>query len=134
MVNNPHTVTMYPCNFNQPRVDGMTIAGTDTRKARKTKTAFAIAAVITVSPQAHPYMQDGGGIIHFAGHTSSSRFRDTVSTVGVLLVSDSIIKANMIKRPPAATKRMSAATYARRMLSLAILSDFSRGFANVMCM
>jgi hypothetical protein len=39
------TTTRKPWNLSQPRVMGITIAGTETRNVTKTKTAFAIAAV-----------------------------------------------------------------------------------------
>jgi hypothetical protein len=56
------------------------------------------------------------------GHCWNNRFRATVSTVGVLVISFSVIKAKMIKRPPDATKRMSERTYVRKTLSRAILA------------
>ena len=39
------TTVRYPENFSHPLVIGMTIAGTDIRKVKKTRTEFAIVAV-----------------------------------------------------------------------------------------
>jgi hypothetical protein len=39
------TTVRYPWNFNKPLVIGMTIAGTETRKVKKMRTAFATAAI-----------------------------------------------------------------------------------------
>jgi hypothetical protein len=49
-VNTAQTTTMYPCNFNHPRVIGMTIAGTETKNVTKIRTAFPIAATSVLKP------------------------------------------------------------------------------------
>jgi hypothetical protein len=38
---------MYPVNFNQPLVEGMTMPGTERRKVTKTRTAFPMAAIFS---------------------------------------------------------------------------------------
>ena len=43
------------------------------------------------------------------------------STVGVFVIWSSVVKANKIIRPPDATKRTSAATYVKKILSRAIV-------------
>jgi len=88
MVYKAQTRTMYPWSFNHPLVIGSTMAGTDVRNVTKTRTAFPIAAL--------------------NGHMLRSRLRATVFTVAVWLVSASVVKAKMIKRPPVTTKRTSA--------------------------
>ena len=39
---------IYPWNFSHPLVVGITIAGTETKKEKKTTTAFAIVAVVVI--------------------------------------------------------------------------------------
>lgn len=45
IVKSAQTTVRYPENFNHPLVIGMTIAGTDIRKVKKTRTEFAIVAI-----------------------------------------------------------------------------------------
>ena len=54
MVKKPQTTTMYPWSFNHPRVIGITIAGTEIKNVRNTRTAFPIAAISPLVCAASP--------------------------------------------------------------------------------
>jgi hypothetical protein len=112
IVNRAQIVVMYPWSFSQPRVDGITIAGTEAKNVMKMRTALPIAAIVLLAiPLMTLHLED----LPFAGHIKSSRFRETVSTVISSLLLDSIIKAKMINMPPATTNRMSIPMNDRRI-------------------
>jgi len=90
MVYSAQTTARYPWNFNQPRDEGITIAGTETKNVKKTRMAFPMAAR--------------------NGHCSRIRLRAAVVSVGVWSVSFCIIKAKTIKSPPDTTNSMSDKT------------------------
>jgi hypothetical protein len=85
----------------------MTIAGTETKKVKKMRTEFAIAAIQMLVPSFHNPIPSYPPV---NGHVFSSKSVATLSSVGVCVTSDFVISAKTNSNPPHAAKRRSTRT------------------------
>jgi hypothetical protein len=76
MVYKAHTTVMYPVNFSQLRVEGITIAGTESKKVTKTKTAFPIAAVVLISSWQFGFSETTDRLVDIVGTTGLERWSE----------------------------------------------------------
>jgi hypothetical protein len=85
----------------------MTIAGTETKKVKKTKTEFAIAAIQMLVPSFNNPMPSYPPV---NGHVFSSKSVATLLSVGVCVISDFVTSAKINSNPPHTANRRSTRT------------------------